>query len=65
MVYNDFENNLTEVFCPMIDEIIEDIDCMENRACIDGEMQLSSLPAKYKTKQEFINICRQCKYHNY
>ena len=28
MEYNE-ENIVTEVFCPLVDEIIEDIDCIE------------------------------------
>ncbi len=56
---------VTEVFCPLVDEVIENIDCIENRDCVDGFIKLSSLPDKYKTKKDFINICKSCKWHNY
>ncbi len=64
MAYND-EEIVTEVFCPLVDEIIEDIDCIENRDCIDGMIVLSSLPDKYKAKKDFMEICKNCKWHNY
>ena len=49
MEYNE-ENIVTEVFCPLVDEIIEDIDCIENRDIIDGCFKMSCLPKKYKAK---------------
>ena len=60
MEYND-ENIVTEVFCPLVDEIIEDIDCIENRDIIDGCFKMSCLPKKYKAKENFKEICKQCK----
>ncbi len=56
---------VTEVFCPLVDEIIEDIDCIENRDCVDGFIKLTSLPERYKVKKDFINICKKCKWHYY
>ena len=38
------------VFCPLVDEKIEDIDCIENRNVVDGMIVDESLPAKYKQK---------------
>ena len=54
-----------EVFCPLVDEIIEDIDCIENRDIIDGCFKMSCLPQKYKEKKDFIDVCKNCKWHNY
>jgi hypothetical protein len=59
------EEHITEVMCPLVDELINDIDCIENRDCVDGIILLSSLPEKYKKKEDFINICKKCKWHNY
>lgn len=64
MEYNE-ENIVTEVFCPLVDEIIEDIDCIENRDIIDGCFEMSCLPKKYKAKENFKEICKQCKWHCY
>ena len=61
----DNEEVVTEVFCPLVDEIIENIDCIENRDIIDGFFKLSCLPEKYKAKENFKDICKNCKWHNY
>lgn len=58
-------NNIEKVLCPLIEDLIEDIDCIENRDCIDGFIKLSSLPEKFKNKEDYINICKNCKWHNY
>ena len=58
MEYNE-ENIVTEVFCPLVDEIIE------NRDIIDGCFKMSCLPKKYKAKENFKEICKQCKWHCY
>lgn len=42
--------------CPLIDENIEAIECIENYDCVDGIIVLSSLPRKIKTKDNFIEI---------
>ena len=64
MEYNNRET-VTEVFCPLVDAIIEDIDCIENRDIIDGFFKMSCLPDKYKVKKDFTEICKNCKWHNY
>lgn len=53
------------VFCPLIDKNIEDIDCIENRDIADGMIIESNMPSKYKQKQDWKEICKKCKYHNY
>lgn len=61
----DTNDVLDSVYCPLIDDVIEDIDCIENRDCIDGFIKLSSLPDKYKVKDDYRDICKRCEYHNY
>lgn len=56
---------VSEVFCPLVDEIITDIDCIENRDIVDGMFTMSCLPDKYKEKKDFMEICKNCKWHNY
>ena len=63
MAYNQDAPNA--VLCPLVDEMIDDIDCIENRECIDGMIILSSLPDKYKQKSDYQKICKSCKWHNY
>ena len=62
-----FDNNkvISEVFCPLVNKMIEDIDCIENRDCIDGYVKLASLPGEYKVRQNYIDICKMCKWHSY
>lgn len=56
---------VTEVLCPLVDRMIEDIDCIENRDIIDGAIVMSALPDEYKKKNDFIELCKNCKWHNY
>ena len=63
MAYN--QEAPDEVLCPLIDERIENIDCIENRDCIDGMIVLSSLPDIYKQKPNYKSICKNCRWHSY
>ena len=53
------------VFCPLVEGKIEDIDCIENRDVVDGMIVEESLPAKYKQKENWRDICKACKWHDY
>lgn len=54
------------MLCPLVDKVIEDIDCMENVECIKdgGEIVPEALPEKYKQKKNYKEICKNCKWHN-
>ena len=54
-----------KVVCPLIDEEIEEIECIENRDCIDGIVSEESLPKKYMIKDGWKDICKKCKYHSF
>lgn len=54
-----------KALCPLVDVEIEDIDCIETRDAVDGLMLERSIPAEYKQKEGWKEICRKCKYHNY
>lgn len=47
-----------KVFCPLVDENISIIDCMENRDIKD-----EYIPVKYKQKENWKDICKNCRYH--
>ena len=47
------------VKCPLVDEMIEDIDCIENVDAVD------KLPDRFKKKDDWETICKKCKWHNY
>ena len=51
--------------CILVDKKIEDIDCIENREIVDGNLSEESLPEEYKTKVDWKNICKNFKWHNY
>lgn len=48
------------IMCPLVERYIDPVDCMENRDIKD-----ESIPAEYKQKEGWKEICRKCKYHNY
>lgn len=53
------------ILCPLVDDIIEDIECIENRDVVDEMITEESLPNKYERKSNWKEICRKCKWHNY
>lgn len=50
--------------CPLVNDEIEDIDCMENADAVDGIMKKDSVPEKYRRLPDWEEICKRCKYHN-
>lgn len=53
------------VLCPLIDEEIEDIDCMENADAVRGILNEDTVPLKFKEKKNWKEICKGCRWHNY
>jgi len=51
------------VLCPLADEVIEDIDCIENQDVVDGMIKPDTMPIQYKEKLNWRQICQNCKYH--
>ncbi len=49
-----------KILCPLVDKKIRIDDCMENR-----EIKEEFIPAEYKIKDDWKDICKKCKYHNY
>lgn len=51
--------------CPLTDSEIDPADCLENIDIIDDFISDEDhLPAKYKVKTDYLNICKNCRYHN-
>ena len=40
------------VRCPLIDSMIENIDCIENSAAVDGMIKKDSVPERFKQKNK-------------
>lgn len=53
------------VFCPLVDDQIEDIDCIENRDIADKMIKEECLPPRFKAKEHWRSICKACKWHEY
>lgn len=49
--------------CPLVDTLITSAECIENVDIVDGMIVEESMPDKYKTKKEWKEICKNCKYH--
>ncbi len=62
---NKPDNPPDKVMCPLVDEEIEDIVCLENRACVDKELVMSCMLERFKQKENFKDICMNCKWHYY
>ena len=57
--------DVTKVECPVLERWIEDIDCIENRDVVDGNLIERFLPDDFKNKSEWKGICITCKWHDY
>lgn len=53
------------VMCPLIDEKIDPMEYVDVVDCVLNPLLLNSLPEKYKAKENFKEICKQCKWHCY
>ena len=53
------------VMCPLIGEKIDPMEGVDVVDCVLNALCLNSLPEKYKAKENFKGICKQCKRHCY
>lgn len=52
------------MMCPLVDDQIDEIDCLENTDIIDGFISDEShIPDYFKIKPDYKEICKKCKYH--
>lgn len=49
-----------EVFCPLVDANVTIDDCTENR-----EIREKYIPARFKAKKDWKEICKKCKYYDW
>lgn len=50
--------------CPLVDDVIDPIDCIENIDIIDGFISDEShIPDEFKVKHDYKEICKKCKNH--
>ena len=48
------------IHCPLLNEPITPVECMENR-----DIDEKYIPDKFKSLQDWKEICQNCKYHDY
>ena len=48
------------VLCPLVDVMIDSIDCLENQDVIE-----SSIPDRFKRKDDWKDICEKCPFRDY
>lgn len=53
------------IMCPLVDQEIKSIDCIENADAVDGIIQKENVPDRFKKKPGWEKICKKCKWHEY
>ena len=53
------------VMCPLVDENVESVDCIENSDAVDGIVKKETVPKRFKKKPNWGEICKECKWHGY
>ncbi len=56
----DESGTAEQVKCPLVDDWIEPIDCMENQGVIE-----SAIPKRFKQKSNWAEICEKCPFRDY
>ena len=54
-----------KVMCPLADNFIEIYECIENVDVVDGLIKEKTMPERFKVKENWKEICKNCKYYNY
>lgn len=49
-----------QVKCPLVDQFIEAIECIENTSVAE-----TSVPDQYKKKPDWKHICQKCPFRDY
>lgn len=53
------------VMCPLVDQEVKSVDCIENADAVDGIIQKENVPDRFKKKPRWEEICKKCKWHEY
>ena len=56
----DASGTAEQVKCPLVDDFIQAIDCMENQG-----VKEASIPARFKVKPDWKDICEVCPFRDY
>ena len=53
------------VKCPLVDFMIEESNCLENAMIVSGFMDENSMIEKFKGKENWREICKNCPNHRF
>ena len=53
------------VMCPLVEFTIEKSDCLENTMVTAGFMDETIMRTKFKEKENWKEICQNCKFFNF
>lgn len=53
------------IMCPLVDQNISHVDCMENSDAVDGILKKETVPERFRQKADWEKICRKCQWHNF
>ncbi len=53
------------VMCPLVNQEIENIDCIENSDAVDRMIKKDSVPERFRANPDWEKICKRCKWHGY
>ena len=56
---------IDKVKCPLVDSIIEDVECLETRDVVCKIIKDLCILEKFKQKENWHEICKKCKYYDY
>lgn len=58
-----YEVDIDNIFCPLTETHIFSTDCLEVSDCANGLMRDDSIPMEFKSKEQWRDLCRNCKYN--
>lgn len=53
------------VKCPLVDFMIEESNCLENAMIVAGFMDENSILERFKEKENWREICKNCPNHHF
>ena len=52
-----------QMTCPLVDGVIDSDLCIEVQECIDGNVPVTLELEDFLAKENYLDICVECKYH--
>ena len=55
----------SEVFCPLVDDIIDAGGCLINSDIVDGMFVEECMLSRFTQKKNWKDICKKCQWHDF